>query len=1114
MRNLKRALSLAMATVMTLGMMTVGASAKGLEDFSDAAEIVNADAVAVTSAIGIFAGYDDGEFKGDNVVTRAEMAVICCKMLYGADVNATQFAEISTFTDVPAWAEGYVNLAASLGIIAGRGNGIFDPNSTVTTAEAAMMLTKTLGYFKSQKDFGDDWMLAATAKATQIGLYGDLKLAAKDGLTRDNVAELVFNALTEAVPVQYNDLLGVYYNENQGIVYALEYNYLETLGYKNFNLVYLTDEVTTYGRPATTWGFGKFTGDPDSDMNNDGTLPRTHVRMLSSDEIVTIADAADYVYTGSVKNKDLYKTVGKTVASSAYTWNKIVNGHETATVAPVSGDSTTYGNTGRGVITELYIDSTEGFESVDVVYINQFLGEVTKVKVDDDGKEFVTIDVLSDNVKLTLDDKTFYAEGYEKGDMVVFTVDEDADGDTYIAELYAPEVASGVVTAVEKDNTQIAGQNQEAVTYIELDGTKYSYNVVNAFNVEEDNETKDPSLNANYELYLDDNGYVVGYKAVEDVSGNYLYVKDADQYLSGWQAKVVFADGTAAVVDLKSQLKGDKDLNKTSDFATKAAAEAYIEGWVCSYSINSKGAYTLKKIADLNTNANTVTVDGAVAAAAGDSANLDPDVATFGWSNWEGATTVRDGYKTVANKSAWINTKLADENTVFVDVTNEVIYTGFENVPDYIDANIIAVDTDEDNTIDLVFIVKYEEKSNAESIFYYIADPDSYKTFKISDTEYVERTVYIDGEKTSLIIEADEDALNNSMCLYEIIAVDDDGYVTGVKAYNNLMNNTYLVTNKGKGTFTSNQTTALDTTVAINTSYWMYNDETIFVVVDVADEKATIGNANDILTTKDYAKLDVGEEFTYVAVVEADKNLAEVVYIMQVAKGHKTLDTYGGSVAEEATVTMGVTGLAAEDVDTNLDELQKSTLVPGDYVEVSIALDKIMKKASISETVNGATYKVIINGQECFGTVRKNVLVVKYQLTAADVADVKAGTKLALNVADIQTVDGTFTSEIKIVVGKNSSTDAVNPYYQLSADTASFTAAYEQSYNKKTGVTTIVAELVAPAGQIMGDNDVTVTLPTGFEFVGKHNADYTVAPNKVVVTFSMQEVPADTAAGM
>ena len=264
MRNLKRALSLALASVMLLGMMVVGSSAKGIDDFTDKAEIVNQDAVAVTSAIGMFEGYEDGSFGPKNVVTRAEMAVIICTMLYGAGVNVNQFAETNVFTDVPAWAEGYVNLCSSLGIVAGVGEGKFDPNATVTTAQAVLMLCRALGYFQSAADFGDNWMLAATAKGTQLGLYGDLKLTANAGLTRDNVAELVFNALTKAVPVQYNELLGVYYNENKGILYSLTYYYTDTLGYKNFDLVYRTDTETIYGRPATTWGTGSYNARTDA----------------------------------------------------------------------------------------------------------------------------------------------------------------------------------------------------------------------------------------------------------------------------------------------------------------------------------------------------------------------------------------------------------------------------------------------------------------------------------------------------------------------------------------------------------------------------------------------------------------------------------------------------------------------------------------------------------------------------------------------------------------------------------------------------------------------------------------------------------------------------------
>ena len=48
--------------------------------------------MAVTSAIGMFEGYEDGSFGPENVVTRAEMAVIICTMLYGAGVNVILFA--------------------------------------------------------------------------------------------------------------------------------------------------------------------------------------------------------------------------------------------------------------------------------------------------------------------------------------------------------------------------------------------------------------------------------------------------------------------------------------------------------------------------------------------------------------------------------------------------------------------------------------------------------------------------------------------------------------------------------------------------------------------------------------------------------------------------------------------------------------------------------------------------------------------------------------------------------------------------------------------------------------------------------------------------------------
>ena len=211
MRNLKRALSLALASVMLLGMMVTGAGAVESIGFTDADEIVNQEAAAVTSGLGIFDGYTDGSFGPERAVTRAEMAVIICKILNGADVDHSNFTGTSKFTDVPAWAEGYVNYCASMEIVKGVGDGKFDPSSTVTTVQAATMLLKSLGYYTEEDQLKDDWKTVVTGRASSLKLYGALTLGVDEPLTRDNVALLVFNTI-QAQRVAYDDNRNLYVN--------------------------------------------------------------------------------------------------------------------------------------------------------------------------------------------------------------------------------------------------------------------------------------------------------------------------------------------------------------------------------------------------------------------------------------------------------------------------------------------------------------------------------------------------------------------------------------------------------------------------------------------------------------------------------------------------------------------------------------------------------------------------------------------------------------------------------------------------------------------------------------------------------------------------------------
>lgn len=189
MKNLKKVLALVLACATLFTMSSFA--------FSDVAEDASyLEAVTMLSKLGIINGYEDGTFLPDNTITRAEAAkVLVCAL--NAEDSAKGMADQALFTDVPSthWAAGYVNYAANYGIIAGRGNGIFDPESPVSYEEIVKMVVAMLGYtpvanIKGGYPTGYIYVANNVAKITKgaTGLTGD---AAK----RWVVARLVFNSL-------------------------------------------------------------------------------------------------------------------------------------------------------------------------------------------------------------------------------------------------------------------------------------------------------------------------------------------------------------------------------------------------------------------------------------------------------------------------------------------------------------------------------------------------------------------------------------------------------------------------------------------------------------------------------------------------------------------------------------------------------------------------------------------------------------------------------------------------------------------------------------------------------------------------------------------------------
>ena len=195
MNNLKRILSLALASVMLVGMMVVGASAK---EFTDADDITNKDAVDTLVALKVIDGMDPEHFVPNGDVTRAQMAKMIAFALNGGKAPNVGLPTNMTFTDVPAthWAAEYVEYCANLGIIDGRGNGIFDPEGKVTGQEAAKMMLVAIGY--DVNDFslkGANWAINVDLHASNLGLYDDVRGFSRNPLTRENAAQLIYNGI-------------------------------------------------------------------------------------------------------------------------------------------------------------------------------------------------------------------------------------------------------------------------------------------------------------------------------------------------------------------------------------------------------------------------------------------------------------------------------------------------------------------------------------------------------------------------------------------------------------------------------------------------------------------------------------------------------------------------------------------------------------------------------------------------------------------------------------------------------------------------------------------------------------------------------------------------------
>ena len=111
--------------------------------YSDVAETAwYNNAISTLSRMGILGGYEDGTFRPNASITRAEFAKIAVSFFEYEDISAENI-----FTDVAAgsWYENFVAVAAKLGLIEGYAGNVYRPNESITRAEACTIINRTLG---------------------------------------------------------------------------------------------------------------------------------------------------------------------------------------------------------------------------------------------------------------------------------------------------------------------------------------------------------------------------------------------------------------------------------------------------------------------------------------------------------------------------------------------------------------------------------------------------------------------------------------------------------------------------------------------------------------------------------------------------------------------------------------------------------------------------------------------------------------------------------------------------------------------------------------------------------------------------------------------------------
>ena len=889
MRNLKRTLSLALASVMLVGMMSVGASAVNASDFTDADEIVNKDAVSTMTALGIINGKEDGSyFDPTGNVTRAEMAKMLCVAINGGVDPVLGVKDTPTFTDIKGhWAESYIEYCAANGIIAGRGNNKFDPTGTVSATEAAKMLLGVLGYSAEKSGLvGNDWAINTNVLANQNGLYKKLSnLNANTLLTRDNAAQMIYNALdanmvelnaagnyttsqysytgtesvvtgTERVWVvkikdsSVNDAVkaldGSVYNSRQDAIDTLDAANGSKLDSSKYTLeqktqnVYGENTVTKYADETMGHKYLSLITDGDAvltDVEKDskgtytlymnGITTKGQYTKVEGDYSNLIGQKVEVLYKDSENVYGVYASTDSSliVESTAGKVEAVKNGE-------VKIDGTTYKVDSNVTTTALYTGKL-------IDGLNVGGNKAAAVKAydnDDNGKIDTVVYVPFTAAKVTyVGEKSFNTDVNTNVKFEDVNAYDDMAKNDYV-------IKSDAANTVDDTDTYVLAETVEGKIEatksdsVRIDGTWYNYVTTTP--------DKDLALDSTVKAAVL-NGYIVKSEVVTSSHElqDYAVVVKTDTDINGPQAKLLFADGTTKVVTT--------DKSYTSDV-----------GKLVTYEVK-KGEYVL-------TAAETVDAD---------KAGFDKIVANT--------------YANTSGKGKIGGESIADDAAIFVkDSAGKFSTMAGSDFAKYsttsvVDKNITAYDNQDNstgyNSIVLAYVELNAKVNSITSNYGYVTSAVS--TTKNKDGETVSSFTFWDGATEHKDIMTDEKV---SLSKGDIFTYEEnkDGSYT-VTEVDNLLRTAIIAYNEKNGDIRFTDASLSDKGSNVDADI---TKDTVIIGIN-SDDKAGVAGAVPTIA------------------IETDKSgvyQANAYYVMGAGDEVKLLvvDTYGNIPAVDSVTTV------------------------------------------------------------------------------------------------------------------------------------------------------------------------------------------------------------------